>query len=72
MPHVDEGSWTPVLVNAIPAADAYPLGTSVVVPRPIALISTLSKSGQQNLAPYSYFQIVCHDPFTVVRAGKAC
>lgn len=32
------------------------------IPRPISLISTISLSGQKNLAPFSYFQIVDHDP----------
>lgn len=35
--------------------DAYALVTRLVVPRPIALVSTVSLSGQTNLAPFSYF-----------------
>jgi flavin reductase (DIM6/NTAB) family NADH-FMN oxidoreductase RutF len=37
-----------------------------VVPRPIALTSTLSSSGIRNVAPFSYFNIVAHDPPTIV------
>ncbi|CAI7926933.1 unnamed protein product [Closterium sp. NIES-54] len=40
----------------------YPLVISTVVPRPIAFISTLSKTGVGNLSPYSYFNAVAHNP----------
>ncbi|CAI5459215.1 unnamed protein product [Closterium sp. Yama58-4] len=40
----------------------YPLVISTVVPRPIAFISTVSKTGVGNLAPYSYFNAVAHNP----------
>lgn len=33
-----------------------------VVPRPIAWISSVGKSGVQNLAPYSYFNVISHNP----------
>ncbi|PMD42709.1 hypothetical protein L207DRAFT_553682 [Hyaloscypha variabilis F] len=32
------------------------------VPRPISFLSTASKGGVTNLAPFSYFQVVDHDP----------
>jgi flavin reductase (DIM6/NTAB) family NADH-FMN oxidoreductase RutF len=35
---------------------------SLVVPRPIAWISTLSKEGRPNLAPYSFYNTFSHDP----------
>ena len=47
-------------------ASSYLLGISGVVPRPIAFVSTQSASGIGNLAPFSYFNIVAHDPPTVV------
>lgn len=47
--------------------DNYRLLVSGVVPRPIGLISTLSQDGKtENLAPFSYFQLVDHDPPTFV------
>ncbi len=50
----------------------YPLIISAVVPRPVAFVSTVSKTGEQNLAPFSYFTAM-HDPPCVVlcicRAG---
>ena len=33
-----------------------------VVPRPIAWVSSIGKSGVPNLAPYSYFNVISHDP----------
>lgn len=38
-------------------AAIYPLLNSVVVPRPIAWVSTRSESGVDNLAPHSFFTI---------------
>ena len=46
--------------------DAYRLLTSVIVPRPIAWISTQSAQGLSNLAPFSYFTGVGADPPSVV------
>ena len=40
----------------------YRLLNSVVVPRPIAWVSTRSESGVDNLAPHSFFTISCADP----------
>lgn len=44
-----------------------------VIPRPIALVSTLSDSGIVNIAPFSYFNIVTYNPpmlsIAVQRAG---
>jgi flavin reductase (DIM6/NTAB) family NADH-FMN oxidoreductase RutF len=41
----------------------YRLLVSGIVPRPIGFISTVSADNQKkNLAPFSYFQVVDHDP----------
>ena len=40
--------------------------TGVVVPRPIAFVSTVSTEGIVNLAPYSFFNAVSYDPPTIV------
>jgi flavin reductase (DIM6/NTAB) family NADH-FMN oxidoreductase RutF len=40
----------------------YRLMTGLVVPRPIAWITTLSPDGKVNLAPFSAFAFVCHKP----------
>ncbi|KAH9831075.1 flavoprotein-like protein oxygenase [Teratosphaeria destructans] len=50
----------------------YKLMISSTVPRPIALVSTTSVAGVQNLAPFSYFQAVCADPplYSIVFGGE--
>jgi flavin reductase (DIM6/NTAB) family NADH-FMN oxidoreductase RutF len=40
----------------------YRLLTSVVVPRPIAWVSSRSAAGVDNLAPHSFFTVSCVDP----------
>lgn len=40
----------------------YKLMTGLVVPRPIAWITTLSSEGRVNLAPFSAFAFCCHKP----------
>ena len=47
-------------------ADAYRWLASTVTPRPIAWVSTLSQSGVPNLAPFSFFQVICDDPPTLL------
>ena len=42
--------------------DAYRLMTAVVVPRPIAWVSTLSADGVVNLAPHSFYTVACANP----------
>ena len=55
--------WHSVDPSNTPPDVLYPLVISSVVPRPIAFISTLGEDGTtQNLAPYSYFNVVGHAP----------
>lgn len=51
--------------------DNYKTLISAVVPRPIGFVSTISKDGVRNLAPFSYFTVVNHDPpiFTIGFSG---
>ena len=44
----------------------YHLLTSIVAPRPIAWVSTISGSGISNLAPYSFFNAVAGFPPTIM------
>lgn len=44
------------------------LMSGAIVPRPIGWISTINQNGQPNLAPYSFFNMVCANPPTVVFA----
>ena len=46
--------------------DAYKLLTGLVVPRPIAFVTTVSKEGHVNAAPFSYFNLMGSDPPVVV------
>ena len=39
-----------------------------IVPRPIAFVSTISKDGKHNVAPFSYFNGVCSKPPTIMFA----
>jgi flavin reductase (DIM6/NTAB) family NADH-FMN oxidoreductase RutF len=52
----DSEEWRPV----------YRLLTALVCPRPIAWVSTYSSDGVANLAPFSFFNVVCAKPPTVV------
>src|SRR5699024_1620164 len=42
--------------------DMYRMLTAVVVPRPVAWVSTTSASGVDNLAPHSFFTVASVDP----------
>ena len=53
-------------IEALDTGQAYKLLASVVVPRPIALVSTLDASGTVNAAPYSFFNMIGSSPPTVV------
>lgn len=51
--------------------DNYKTLISAVVPRPIGFVSTVDAEGRRNLAPFSYFTVVNHDPpiFTIGFSG---
>jgi flavin reductase (DIM6/NTAB) family NADH-FMN oxidoreductase RutF len=44
------------------AARAYPLLASLVTPRPIAFVTTMSPDGKINAAPFSFFNLLGADP----------
>jgi len=48
--------------SQIPHSELYGILLNSVAPRPIAWVSTLSASGQPNLAPFSFFNVLCVDP----------
>lgn len=52
--------------NTLKKTEIYKLMTGIIVPRPVAWVSTISKDGINNLAPYSYFNAVGSDPPHVV------
>lgn len=45
-----------------PAPQIYKLLIGSVVPRPIGFVSSVSKDGARNLAPFSFFNAVCGEP----------
>lgn len=55
----------PLDVEALDARTRYQLLTSLVVPRPIAWVSTYSAGGRPNLAPFSYFAALSASPMLV-------
>ena len=57
--------------SQLDAAEGYRWLSSTVTPRPIAWVSTLSRAGVPNLAPFSFFQVICDAPATLmVNVGK--
>ena len=46
----------------LPGRAFYKLMSAVVLPRPIAWVSTTSESGVDNLAPHSFFTLSCTEP----------
>ncbi len=51
-----------VLRTDDPDVNPYQLMTALIVPRPIAWISTVSAIGVGNLAPHSFFSVACANP----------
>lgn len=54
-----------VRASELSGRQRYRLLTSLVVPRPIAWISTRAPNGARNLAPYSYFNAVSASPMMI-------
>lgn len=48
--------------SALSPRDAYALMIGLIVPRPIAWVSTCDEKGHVNLAPFSYFNGIASDP----------
>ncbi len=57
-----------VVPSQLAHRELYNILISAVVPRPIAWVSSLSASGQPNLAPFSFFNAVCAKPPLLVFA----
>ena len=52
-------------METLEAQNRYKILTATVTPRPIAWITTLSASGVINAAPFSFFNVMGHEPPTV-------
>jgi flavin reductase (DIM6/NTAB) family NADH-FMN oxidoreductase RutF len=51
-----------ILSSSLSKREAYFLLTGAVIPRPIALVTSLSSAGVVNAAPFSFFNAVSSDP----------
>ena len=62
--------------ETLPAPERYKLLTGLVVPRPIALVTTISAAGVVNAAPFSFFNVLGEDPpilvISVGHRGEHC
>ncbi|KAI5115004.1 hypothetical protein M0805_005286, partial [Coniferiporia weirii] len=58
----EQRGWKTLDFDKMEKPDMYRFLTSAITPRPIAFVSTLSASGEPNLAPFSYFSMVSHNP----------
>jgi flavin reductase (DIM6/NTAB) family NADH-FMN oxidoreductase RutF len=58
-------------LNALERPMRYKLLTSLVVPRPIALVTTMSEGGVINAAPFSYFNVLGEDPPILIISADA-
>lgn len=52
--------------KTLDAREGYRLLTSIIVPRPIAWVSSMGSDGSTNLAPYSFFNAVGNAPQTIM------
>jgi len=56
----EQNNW--VSIDAKTCKGLYGLGISAVAPRPVAVITSKSKAGVLNCAPFSYTGLMSHDP----------
>ncbi len=62
---------TTLLVDELDPHHAYTIATGLVVPRPVGWIGTRSADGVNNVAPYSFFNVVAgYPPTFVFSAGR--
>ena len=58
MPHLD--------LDALEPGERYKLLTAVVIPRPVAWVTTVDARGTVNAAPYSFFNVFGEEPALIV------
>jgi flavin reductase (DIM6/NTAB) family NADH-FMN oxidoreductase RutF len=49
-------------LSVMPSSDAYRLLTTLIVPRPIALVTSVNAEGVVNAAPFSFFNMIGSNP----------
>lgn len=52
--------------RSLPQPERYKLLIGLIVPRPIAFVSTVSPDGRPNLAPFSFFNGVSSEPMSLL------
>ena len=52
--------------SSLPPPARYKLLAGCILPRPIALVTSVDANGVSNAAPYSFFNVMSHDPALVV------
>jgi len=57
-PHID--------LDELKPSERYKLLTALVIPRPIAWVTTVDIEGRTNAAPYSFFNVFGQDPAVVI------
>jgi flavin reductase (DIM6/NTAB) family NADH-FMN oxidoreductase RutF len=62
---VDQLGHTHFDFSALTERERYKLLIGTVIPRPIALVTTLSRDGRPNAGPFSFFNVLTHDPAIV-------
>lgn len=60
------GAHTSVRMSDLTSLEAYNLLVATVIPRPIAFVSTISRSGIPNLAPFSFFMVGGSNPPSLI------
>jgi flavin reductase (DIM6/NTAB) family NADH-FMN oxidoreductase RutF len=53
-------------LTRMPVRDCYKLICGIVVPRPIALVTSSDAAGRVNAAPFSFFNVFADDPVQIV------
>jgi flavin reductase (DIM6/NTAB) family NADH-FMN oxidoreductase RutF len=51
-----------LILEKLPVQERYKLLIGLVIPRPIAWVSTWSENGVANCAPFSFFNVISEDP----------
>ncbi|MGO1074375.1 flavin reductase family protein [Inquilinus sp. CA228] len=62
---MDKPEHTHFDFSALTERQRYKLLIGTVIPRPIALVTTLSRDGRPNAGPFSFFNVLTHDPAIV-------
>lgn len=53
-------------LDSISAQDRYKLLSALVIPRPVAWVTTMNAQGVVNAAPYSFFNVFGQDPALII------